>query len=241
MTKEFFINQYCRFEGPVTQMFSLLPDDKLDWSPAENTMTTRALVQHLIDSTQGMAAPRGPRWRSGEEQGTTAGRRQVGLRASADDAQPNDARAVRDGALEDCSGSGHDGGDGRGDGRVVVPDSHRQSCDAALLVSAAVGGGRRFGYAVLRDAAGTVLDSSVGDAGDLVVCWRGEAPGWRFATRSTTHLRNGSLSPRRLAAFLDVNAAQQRHANEEEQDQRKHAQAAAAGPVAHHGENQRAD
>ena len=56
MTKEFFINQYCRFEGSVTQMFSLLPDDKLDWSPAENTMTTRALVQHLIDSTQGMAA-----------------------------------------------------------------------------------------------------------------------------------------------------------------------------------------
>ena len=56
VTKEFFTNQYCRFEGPITQMVSLLPADKLDWSPADNTMASRALIQHLIDSSQGMAS-----------------------------------------------------------------------------------------------------------------------------------------------------------------------------------------
>ena len=56
MTKEFFINQYCRFEGPITRMLSLFPDDRLEWSPVENTMATRAVVQHMIDFVPGMAA-----------------------------------------------------------------------------------------------------------------------------------------------------------------------------------------
>ena len=29
MKKEFFIDQYCRFEAPITQMLNLLPEDKL--------------------------------------------------------------------------------------------------------------------------------------------------------------------------------------------------------------------
>jgi hypothetical protein len=56
MTKEFFINQYPRFEGPIIQMLALFPEDKLDWSPAENTLTTRAVVQHLSDAVPEMAA-----------------------------------------------------------------------------------------------------------------------------------------------------------------------------------------
>ena len=55
MTKEFFINQYCRFEGPITRMLSLFPDDQLEWSPVENTMTTRDVVQHMIDAVPRMA------------------------------------------------------------------------------------------------------------------------------------------------------------------------------------------
>lgn len=56
MTKEFFINQYTRFEGPITQMLALFPEDKLDWSPVENALTTRAVVQHLSDAVPEMAA-----------------------------------------------------------------------------------------------------------------------------------------------------------------------------------------
>ena len=52
MKKEFFTNQLCRFEGPITQILSLMPEDKLDWNPTENTMTTRAVVQHLVDGVE---------------------------------------------------------------------------------------------------------------------------------------------------------------------------------------------
>ncbi len=56
MKKEFFADQLCHFEAPITQMLTLLPDDKLEWSPAANTMPARALVQHLTDAIRSHAA-----------------------------------------------------------------------------------------------------------------------------------------------------------------------------------------
>lgn len=55
MTKEFFTNQLARFEGPITQMLSLFPEEHLEWQPTENTMKARALVRHLIDAIPYMA------------------------------------------------------------------------------------------------------------------------------------------------------------------------------------------
>lgn len=56
MTKEFYTEQICGFEGPIQQMISLVPDGELDWRPADETMTVRQLVQHLVDSVRDTGA-----------------------------------------------------------------------------------------------------------------------------------------------------------------------------------------
>jgi len=56
MTKEFYTEQICGFEGPLQQMISLVPGNKLDWKPADNAMTVRQLAQHLVDSVRDLGA-----------------------------------------------------------------------------------------------------------------------------------------------------------------------------------------
>ena len=56
MTKQFYTEQIGGFEGPLQQMIRLVPDDRLDWRPADETMTVRQLTQHLIDSMRDLGA-----------------------------------------------------------------------------------------------------------------------------------------------------------------------------------------
>lgn len=55
MTKEFYVEQMMGFEAPITRMLSLFAEDRLDWSPCENTMPLRVLVQHVVDVVGGDA------------------------------------------------------------------------------------------------------------------------------------------------------------------------------------------
>jgi hypothetical protein len=49
MQKEFFSQQFCRFEGPVTQMTGALPEEKLGFRPTADAMSAGELLQHIAD------------------------------------------------------------------------------------------------------------------------------------------------------------------------------------------------
>lgn len=50
MKKEDFINMMRNAQAPLKKMVEMVPDDKLDWAPAENFMSVSQVLKHLSEN-----------------------------------------------------------------------------------------------------------------------------------------------------------------------------------------------